>query len=176
MHLLIRICSTIQGRFFTEIFTLASVEPRNLTLPRVMEAETTCLWDSANETSPQRTKPGKRLRKSQPVIHVKLSGAIVRERANHHVQLYRRRGWICCRRRQNRPHLFTSLSDLQSYQDASICCPTAEPRLAYHRDLDSVSTTTYPSVSATSPYWPTEHRRMSLVSPDARKHHVGTSP
>jgi len=89
MHLLIRICSTIQGRFFTEIFTLASVEPRNLTLPQVMEAETTCLWDSGNETSPPRTKPGKRLRKSQPVIRVKLSGAIVRERANHHVQLYR---------------------------------------------------------------------------------------
>ena len=65
-----------------------------------------------------------------------------------------------------------SLNDLQSYQERH---QHTVPQFG-HQNLDSFSTnktsTTHLSGSATTTYWPVEHRQTTFVPPEAAKHHI----
>jgi len=68
-----------------------------------------------------------------------------------------------------------SLNDLQSYQERH---QHTVPQFG-HQNLDSFSTnktsTTHLSGSATTTYWPVEHRQTSFVPPEVAKNHIGMS-
>jgi len=68
-----------------------------------------------------------------------------------------------------------SLNGLQSYQERR---QHTAPHFCF-QNLDLSSTTktltTHLSASATTTYWPVEHRRTSLMPPEAAKHHIGMS-